>query len=236
MSEKQVTVETVETNEVVEKAKDFWAKFSKPIIYVGSAIILLVGGWYGYNKFVKQPNETKAADMLFSAEQLFDKMAQQGSFNKDSIGRVLNGGNGITTGVLKVLSSYGGTEAGNRAHFIAGACYLHRGDFNNAIKQLKDFSTPATQVQAAAYSMIGDANAELKKNDEAFDYYKKAASVNTKDEFMTPEALYKAALFAENINKSSEAIDLLKKIKDEYPKSSRATDVDKYLARLGVLN
>lgn len=236
MSEKQVTVEAVETNEVVEKAKDFWAKFSKPIIYVGSAIILLVGGWYGYNKFVKQPNEIKAADMLFSAEQLFDKMAQQGAFNKDSVGRVLNGGNGVTTGVLKVISSYGGTEAGNRARFIAGACYLHTGDYNNAIKQLKDFSTPATQVQAAAYSLIGDANAELKKNDEAFDYYKKAASVNTKDEFMTPEALYKAALFAENINKSAEAIDLLKKIKDDYPKSSRAGDVDKYLARLGVLN
>jgi tetratricopeptide (TPR) repeat protein len=236
MSEKQVTVEAVETNEVVEKAKDFWTRFSKPIIYVGSAIILLVGGWYGYNKFVKLPNETKAADMLFSAEQLFDKMAQQGSFNKDSVGRVLNGGNGVTTGVLKVISSYGSTDAGNRARFIAGACYLHSGDYNNAIKQLKDFSTTATQVQAAAYSLIGDANAELKKNDEAFDYYKKAAAVNTKDEFMTPEALYKAALFAENINKSSEAIDLLKKIKDEYPKSSRAGDVDKYLARLGVLN
>ncbi len=53
MAEKQVTVEAVETNEAVEKAKDFWAKFSKPIIYVGSALIVLVGGWYGYNKFVK---------------------------------------------------------------------------------------------------------------------------------------------------------------------------------------
>lgn len=236
MSEKQVTAEVVETNEAVEKAKDFWAKFSKPIIYVGSAIILFVGGWYGYNKFVKEPNEVKAAEMIFSAEQLFDKMAQQGSFNKDSVNRVLNGGNGITTGVLKIISTYGSTEVGNRANFIAGACYLHSGDFNNAVKYLKEFSTSATQVQTAAYSMTGDAYAELKKNDEALDYYKKAASVNTKDEFMTPEALYKAALFAENINKSSEAIDLFKKIRDNYPKSSRAADVDKYLARLGVIN
>ncbi len=236
MSEKQVTVEAVETNEAVEKAKDFWARFSKPIIYVGSAFILLVGGWYGYNKFVKEPNEAKAADMIFPAEQLFDKMAQQGNFNKDSINLVLNGGNGISGGVLKVISNYGGTSAGNRAHFIAGACYLHSKDFNNAIKHLKDFSTPATQVQASAYSLLGDAYAEQKKNDEAFDYYKKAASVNTKDEFMAPEALFRAALFAESINKSSEAIELFKKIKDEYPKSSHANDVDKYLARLGVLN
>lgn len=236
MSEKQVTVEAVETNETVEKAKDFWARFSKPIIYAGSAIILLVGGWIGYNKLVKEPNEAKAVDMIFPAETLFDKMAQQGNFNKDSINLVLNGGAGIKDGILKVISTYGGTEVGNRARYIAGACYLHNGDFNNAVKYLKDFSTSATQVQTAAYLMLGDANAELKKNDEALSFYKKAASVNAKDEFLTPEALYKAALFAESINKNADAIDLFKKIRDEYPKSARSQDVDKYLARLGVLN
>ena len=128
MSEKQVTAAVVETNEAVEKAKDFWAKFSKPIIYVGSAIIVLVGGWYGYNKFVKEPNEIKATDIIFPAEQLFDKMSTQGNFNKDSINLVLNGGNGISTGILKVISNYGGTEVGNRARLIAGSCYLHNGD------------------------------------------------------------------------------------------------------------
>jgi TolA-binding protein len=236
MSEKQVTVEAVETNEVVEKAKDFWARFSKPIIYAGSAIILLAGAWIGYNKFIKEPNEAKAVDMIFPAETLFDKMAQQGNFNKDSINLVLNGGTGISAGVLKVISSYGGTEQGNRAKFIAGACYLHLGDFNNAIKYLKDYSTSATQVQTSAYMMLGDASAELKKNDDALGYFKKAASVNTKDEFMTPEALYKAAQLAESMNKTSDAIDFFKKIRDEYPKTSRAADIDKNLARLGVLN
>jgi len=237
MSEKQVTAPAVETNEAVEKAKDFWAKFSKPIIYVGSAVILIIGGWYAYKNFVKAPNEEKAAELIFPAEQLFDKMAQQAAFNKDSINFVLNGGGaGVTAGVLKVISNYGGTDAGNRARFIAGACYLHNNDFNNAIKQLKDFSTSATQVQTAAFSMLGDASAELKKNDEAMDYYKKATAVNVKDEFMTAEALYKAALFAESIGKSTEAIDMFKRIKDEFPTSGHAADVDKYLARLGVLN
>jgi len=236
MSEKQVTVEAVETNEAVEKAKDFWTRFSKPIIYVGSAVILLVGGWYGYNKLVKEPNEVKAVEIIFPAETLFDKMAQQGNFNKDSINLVLNGGAGISAGILKVISTYGGTETGNRARYIAGACYLHNGDFNNAIKYLKDFSTSATQVQTAAYMMLGDAHAELKKNDDALSYFKKAAAVNTKDEFMTPEALYKAAQLAENSNKTADAVELFKKIRDEYPKSTRAADVDKYLARLGVLN
>ncbi len=235
MAEKQVTVEAVETNDVVVKAQDFWAKFSKPIIYVGSAVILLAGGWFAYKTFVKAPNEAKATDLIFPAEQVFDKMAQ-GGFNKDSVNLVLNGGNGVAAGVLKIASNYGGTAAGNRAHYIAGACYLHSGDFNNAIKHLKDFSTPATQIQAAAYSMLGDAYAELKNNDNAFDYYQKAIAVNPKDEFMTPEAIFKAGLFAESTGKTTEAIAFYKRIKEEYPKNGHANDVDKYLARLGVIN
>jgi TolA-binding protein len=83
--------------------------------------------------------------------------------------------------------------------------------------------------------MLGDANAELKKNEEAFDFYKKAAAVNEKDEFFTPESLFRAANFAETIGKNTEAIDLYKKIKDMYPKSAHANEVDKYLARLGSL-
>lgn len=231
MAEKQVVTEVAETNEVVEKAKDFWSRFSKPIIYVGGALILIIGGWLGYKNLVKIPNENKAADMIFPAEQLFSKMVQSG-FGKDSINLVLNGGNGIT-GVLKVASSYGGTAAGNRAHYIAGVCYLNSKDFNNAVKQLKEFSTPATQVQTAAYSLLGDAYSELKKNDDALAYYKKAADLNSKDEFMTPEALFKAGLFAETIGKTQEAIGFYQRIKDDYPKSRHAADMDKYLARLG---
>ena len=43
MAEKQVTVIEVEKNEIVERAKGFWAQFSKPIIYIGGAVILLAG-------------------------------------------------------------------------------------------------------------------------------------------------------------------------------------------------
>lgn len=235
MAETKETVETtVETNEVVAKAKDFWGKFSNPIIYAGSAVILLVGGWLAYKNFVVAPKQAKSADAIFPAEQIFDKMAQAG-FNKDSINLVLNGGNGIT-GVLKIISNFGGSDAANRAEFIAGACYLHSQDFNNAIKHLKEFSTSATQVQASAYSMLGDASAELKKNDDALSYYTKAASLNAKDESLSAEFLFKAGLFAESIGKSKEAIELFQKLKAEYPKNSHANDIDKYLARLGVTN
>ncbi|MFT3679181.1 MAG: tetratricopeptide repeat protein [Ferruginibacter sp.] len=234
MAEKQVVAEAPETIEIVEQAKGFWAKFSKPIIYAGSAIILLVGGWLGYKNLVKLPNEEKAAEMLFPAERLFDKMGMQSGFNKDSINLVLNGGKDIPNGVLKVISKYGGTAAGNDAHYIAGACYLHSGDFNNAIKHLKDFSTNATQIQASAYSMLAEASAELKKNEEAASYFDKAINTNPKDEFLVPVFLFRAGQFAETTGKTKEAVEYYQRIKNEYPKSQPAADIDKYLAKLGV--
>ena len=48
MSDTKVTATpVVETNEALVKAKGFWAKFSKPIIYAGTAIILLGAGYLG---------------------------------------------------------------------------------------------------------------------------------------------------------------------------------------------
>jgi TolA-binding protein len=80
---------------------------------------------------------------------------------------------------------------------------------------------------------MGDASAELNKNDDALSYYKKAADVNTKDDFTSSEFLFRAALFAESTGKTKDAIDLFKKIKTDYPLTEKAADVDRYLARLG---
>ncbi|MEI9934801.1 MAG: tetratricopeptide repeat protein [Ferruginibacter sp.] len=219
--------------DIIEKAKGFWEKFNLPIIYTGSAIIILLLGWVVYKNYIKDPKEEKAAEALFPAEHLFGKMASEG-FNKDSIDIVLNGANGLT-GVVKIANTYSGTAAGNIADYLAGACYLHEGEFEKAVKYLKDFSTKATQLQTEADMMLGDAYSELKKNDDALSAYEKASSVNEKDEFMTPNALFRQGLFAETIGKTDEAIACYQKIKDNYPKSSHAGDMDKYLAKLGVL-
>ena len=238
MAEEQIITSTEEQNDIVEKAKGFWSKFSQPIIYIGTAIILVGGGWLAYKNLVKIPNETKSAEQIFPAEQLFDKMTQAG-FNKDSIGLVLNGGNGFT-GVLKVASNFGSTAAGNRAEFIAGACYLHNKDFNNAVKHLKEFSTNSKQPQSAAYRMLGDAYSELKNNDDALNYYKKAIdAADLKDESTRFLSLSRAALFCDAIGKNKEAIAYYQQIKEEitptFLRDNRIDfQVDKYLARLGV--
>src|ERR1019366_718919 len=143
-------------------------------------------------------------------------------------------GDGKNDGALRIINKYSGTYAANLCKYYAGACYLHLHQYAKAIKFLKDFDAgDATQIKSRAYGMMGDANAELNKNDDALDYYKKAANVDDKDEFTSSEYLFRAALFAQSTGKTKEAIELFKKIKEEYPLTDKAAEVDRYLAKLG---
>jgi tetratricopeptide (TPR) repeat protein len=94
-------------------------------------------------------------------------------FAQDSSNLVLNG-DGTSKGVLYIIKEFGGTSSANLAKYYAGISYFRLGDFNKSLEYLKDFSTNAKQVQAIAFGTMGDAYAELKKNEEAIDAYKKA--------------------------------------------------------------
>ena len=219
-------VTDLENEEIIAKAQDFWTRYQKQITVVLAVLIVAVGGWYGYKNFIKKPKEEKAVDVMFKAEEYY---------RMDSLSKALNG-DGINKGFIAVIKDYGGTEAGNLAKFYAGDCSLRTGDFNNAVKYLNDFSTSAKQIQARAYKLLGDAYSELGKNDDAISSYKKAGNYFTEDTHNSAEYLFFAASLSEKTGKTSEAIELYKKIKDKFPNTIAAGESEKYLAKLGVYN
>ena len=131
------------------------------------------------------------------------------------------------------MDKYSGTPAANLSRFYAGASYLRLGDFKNAEKYLKDFSTGAVQVNARAKSLLADAYAEQGKKEEAAKLYLEAARTFEKDEFNSAEYLFRAGYLYESLGKNKEAIDAFKQIKQKYPRTERGFEIDKYLARLG---
>lgn len=241
MAEKIEQALPQEATNLINKAKGFWAKFSKYIIYGGSAIILLGGAWLGYKYFFKLPRTEKAEKQVFPAEKLFDVMSNTAGFNKDSISLVLNGdkSQGIV-GLLKIIKDFDGTPAANRSEMMAGTCYLNLKEYDKAIKHLKEFDGEgADQIAAKAYKLLGDAYAEKKNTSEAFSYYKKAASVlSDKDEGQKAYHLWVAANYADYIGKPKDAIDICKQLKEDFPLSSPVSsfEVDKLLAKLGINN
>jgi predicted negative regulator of RcsB-dependent stress response len=220
---------------VVERAKDFWTRYNKPVIIVCAVIILVAGGYLGYKKFYKDPNEEKASDALFKAES-YQRNALL-SPNPDSLIKFALNGDGANIGFLRVMSKYKGTDAANLAKLYAGECYLILNDNANAVKYLKDFSTGSKFFQARAYKLLGDAYADLGKNKDALDNYKKAANEFKEDEDNSSEALFLAAYLAQTkMNDTKQAIELFKELKEKFPNTQRGSEADKYLARLGVYN
>lgn len=220
-----VKFEEIEPEEIVVRAKGFWEKNSKTILIASTAVILLVGGYLGYKYFVQMPAEEKAQQEIFSAEQ---------HFRNDSLALALNG-DATSSGFLKVIKKYGSTKTGNIARLYAGECYLHLGDYNNAVKYLKDFNANgARQVEAKAEGLLGDAYSELKKTDDAVTHYRKAGTLFPEDQAISSEYLFRAALLLEMNGKTKEAGELYQEVKDKFPRTEKGFIVDKYLARLGT--
>ena len=222
MADKKVQV--TESGDALLKMESFWKKYSKQILIVLGVIVVAIGGWYGYQSFIVQPKEEQAANAIYKAEA---------NFRKDSLVAALKGDR-TSKGFLYIISNYDGTKSANLAKYFAGLCYLRTGDFNNAVKYLKDFSTDAKQIQMMAYGALGDAYGELGKNEDAVTYYKKAAETFDADQTNASEYLFRAGLKLEVMGKTSEAVEVYKQLKAKFPQTEKGYQADKYIYRLSV--
>lgn len=209
--------------DTLKQVEYFFEKNQKAIIGIVVVIAIAVGGYFGYKNFVLLPKEEKASAALFPAERAFEV---------DSFKQVLNGDGVSSRGALDVIKKYSGTHAANLAHYYAGMSFLKTGDFPNAIKQLEKFDGKETPFKYLAYGALGDAYMETNNLSKGVEFYKKAAQ-NEKDNFTSPLFLFRAGLASEKNNKNDEAIKYYTEIKNKYPYSQQARDIDKYLARLG---
>lgn len=227
MAENKPVLDPESPEAVIAKAKSFWDKYSKPLMIVSILVIVLAGGWYGYQQFIVKPKEAKANEAVFRAEEYF---------RNDSVKLALNG-DGLNPGFLKIADTYSGTKAGELANFYAGACYLKLNEYEKAVKYLKSFSSSSQLIQARAYKLTGDAYADWNKNEDALSYYKKAAHAFEKDDVNSADYLFTAAFFADRVMKNKdEAVKLYKELKEKFPGTRQAFDADNYLSQLGVYN
>lgn len=207
----------------VDRAQDFYGKNKNIILFALAAIVVIIGGTIGYKRFFKEPNEKKAQESIFAA---------QNYLAVDSFKLALNG-DGNTYGFLQVIEKYGSTKAGNLAKYSAGICYVKLGEYQKGIDQLKAFSSDDLVLQPLANGLIGDAYMELNKASDAVSYYKKAGAAD--NELISPIYLLRAGLALEKANKPQEAIVVYQEIRKKYPQTNEGREMDKYLARLGVV-
>ena len=71
MTEIKQTLHVENEKNLINQVQDFWAKYKKPTSYLLAALVLLVGGFLGYRNFIQEPNEKKATEAMFRAEEYY---------------------------------------------------------------------------------------------------------------------------------------------------------------------
>jgi tetratricopeptide (TPR) repeat protein len=211
----------VAVEEAFSKTEQFIEKNQKIILIVMGAIILVVLGYFGFKRLYLAPREKEAQSQMFMAEKYFEM---------DSITKALKG-DGNYLGFLDIIDQYKFTKSANLSHYYAGICYLKKGEFQNALDQLSDFSSGDELVAPMAIGAMGDAYMELNNSDKAIHYYLKAAD-KRKNDLTSPTFLMKAGMAYELAGKNDLALKTYMRIKTEFPRTTEGREIDKYIARL----
>jgi len=195
---------------------------SNPKVVIGfaAAILLLVGGYFGF-RYYKDSQNVIAQNEMFQAVFYFEA---------DSLDKALNG-DGNNLGFLAIADDFGITDAGNLANYYAGVCYLKQGKFELARLYLQDFSSSDLLVQARAYSLVGDTYMEEQKYEDAAAYYSKAANYEP-NKYFSPAYLMKEAMAYEKLKQNDKAKEAYEKIITQYWDSGEYQNARKFKARL----
>lgn len=201
-------------------AESWLERHPKTSIGILVAIVLLVGGYFGF-QYYKDNQEAEAQREMFQAVYYFEA---------DSLELALNG-DGNNLGFVDIIDDYGITDAANLANYYAGVAYLKQGKFNVARMYLEDFSSNDLLVQARAYSLIGDTYMEEGSFEDAARFYEKAANYKP-NKYFSPAYLMKAALAFEKNDDEAKAIDAYDKIISEYYDTPEVQEARKFKAKL----
>ncbi len=212
-----------ELESALTRTEQFIEDNQKIITYVVGAIVLVVAGYLGFNRFYLQPKEDEARSQMFMAINYFER---------DSFNLAING-DGNYFGFLDIIDDYGITKAANRANYYTGISYLHLGQYEDALDYLNDFKTDDLLLSPITEGAKGDAYLELGEMENALKQYKKAVSLSD-NELTAPIYMMKAAKLMESMDELENALTMYQEIKDKYPDSDEGTDVDRYIARVKI--
>jgi len=209
--------------ETLTKTEQFLEQNYKLLIYVLGVIVVLVGLFWLFRMYlVKRNNE--AQSQMYQAERYLEI---------DSLNLALYG-DGNYLGFLDISEDYKFTKAGNLARYSAGICFLHLGQYEDAIDMLEKYSKKDKLIGSLAIGATGDAWVEMGDIDKGITKYIEAAEY-ADNEFNTPIFLMKAGELYELEGNYDKALKIYERIQSEYPESTEGSSIEKYIARVKLL-
>ena len=214
-SKEEVRQEQVENS--VSKFEQFYENYKKTIWGALTAVVVVWLASLGYQRFIYQPKCAEAQEQAFPAEANFQKGEYEIALN----------GDGNVLGFAEIIDTYG-SKAGKAVYMYAGICELQLGNFESAISYLKKYNGKEPILAARALACEGDAYVGLEDYKNAVSAFKKA--VAKADNAFAASYLVKEGLALEQLGDKAAALECYKTIKDKYPQSIEAFDIDRYIA------
>jgi tetratricopeptide (TPR) repeat protein len=218
-----------------EQVVQFFKKYQLWFIVGGLAILGLVA-WMLLRGGKDNKKEMTAQRDLAVAKSYADA---------DSFGWALKGDTSGSKGLETIIKNNSGTQAAKEASLTAGYAYLSQGDTKKAIASLENAGGFGPSIEARRLSLLGDAwstqgtaGGTVNKSDcsKAIGYYEDAVDAFADDDNNAAFYLFKAAQLFEVMGDNAKAKEAYLKIKDKYSSTVQASQVEKYLGKLGVEN
>jgi tetratricopeptide (TPR) repeat protein len=212
----------VDVQEVYSKTERYVDENRNTIIIIAALLVLLFAGYFAFTRLYLMPKNEEGMNLLWKAEYWYEI---------DSLNKALVG-NESYYGFEYIADEYDGTQAGELASYYTGIIYLEQGNYPLAIEYLKDADLDDELTSAVAQGAIGDAYVEQGMFSEALDSYEDA--IETSENLLTtPIYLKKAALVLVEMSEFDQALAYFERIKEEFPNSTEARNIDSYIARYG---
>ena len=184
-----------------------------------TAIVVVVLGVIAINNYVLKPKAAAASNENAKAVVYFT----QGNYEL-----ALNGDDAECIGFEAIANEYKCAQAGKLAALYAGVCYYQLGDYTAAAEYLAKFSAKDLNVEPAALQLLGDAYVQME------DYAKAAkaftAAAKSGNELIAPMSLKKLGFVQMELGNNAAAKKAFETIKNDYPASVEAQDIEKYIA------
>lgn len=210
----------VKVEEALSKTEKFIESNQKLLTIIIGTIVVVVLVFFGFNRFYMAPREQEVREQMFMAELYFEM---------DSLNLALEG-DGMYPGFIQVIDDFRWTKGANLSKYYAGMCYLKLGNAGEALGYLKSFKGKDQIVGPMAKGALADVYMETGQQSKAISTYLEAAKMR-KNDITSPLFLMKAAMACEIMNDFKRALPIYEQIKQEYPNSVEAREIDKYIAR-----
>ncbi len=206
-------------------------KNKKAIMWACVIVAVVVAAILVYIYAVRKPGINKANEQ-------FGQAFNEQMFVSDSTALVM----------YQDLADNGSYDAANLANLYAATILYQKGEYQQALDYLKNYSASESIIAATSKSLEGDCYVNLKDYDKALSCYEDAIDEADENPYLVPMFLGKMANVQHELKDYKAEADLYRQIKDNYTnvylQTSRfynvganptVRDIDKYIERAEAL-